>query len=182
MTINIELPAKLPLTAEDYAHLPEPEGVRIELSDGVLEMAAAAQMAWHTETARRICQLFLDDGRAALREVGVVLNDGTVRAPDVTRFRDGVKPHPRLSQFPAKDVDLVVEVVSPESQHRDRDIKPLEYGRAHIPEFWLVEEDPRDLLYDALINVFQLTLRPGGNQYTLAREVRLSELEAEAGA
>lgn len=179
MAINIELPGKLPLTAEDYARLPEPEGVRIELSDGVLEMAAA-QMAWHTEVARRICNIFVDAGRAGLRGVGVVLGDAMVRAPDVTRFRAEFKPHPRLSQFPADRVDLVVEVVSPESQHRDRDIKPLEYVRAHIPEFWLVEEDRADLLYGAVINIFQLTLRPGGNEYTLARQLRLSELEAEA--
>jgi Uma2 family endonuclease len=131
--------------------------------------------------ASRICQLFLDAGRAAYRQVGVVLDSGTVRAPDVTRFKDRVKPDLLRSQFPAMDIDLVVEVVSPESTRRDHNIKPLEYASAHIPGFWLVERDRADV-YDAIVDIFQLMLRPGGNQYVLLRQVRLSDLEAEAGS
>ena len=39
------------------------------------------------------------------------------------------------------DVLLVVEVVSPESEHRDRTVKQHKYAEAGIAHFWLVEEE-----------------------------------------
>jgi Uma2 family endonuclease len=35
--------------------------------------------------------------------------------------------------------DLVVEIVSPESQERDREIKRVEYERAGVSEYWLID-------------------------------------------
>src|SRR2546421_6058695 len=103
MTINLELPVMLPLTAEDYERLEAPEGVRLELWDGNLDMAAAAQMHWHSHVIYRILSLLFHSGREASSETGVVLGPRTVRAPDVTRFRLGVVPDTRRSQFPAAD-------------------------------------------------------------------------------
>ena len=34
---------------------------------------------------------------------------------------------------------MVVEIVSPESVHRDWDEKPAEYERAGVPEYWVVD-------------------------------------------
>jgi Uma2 family endonuclease len=178
MTINLELPVMLPMTAEEFARLPAPEGIRLELWDGNLDMAAAAQMHWHSRTMHRILSIFLDAGREASSETGVVLGPRAVRAPDVTRFRPGFQPEPRSSQFPAAEVDLVVEIVSPESQERDRVVKPLEYARAGIPEFWLVEEDD-DAPLNAVVNIFRLTIGPSGQAYALMRRIGLAELEAE---
>lgn len=178
MTINIELPAPLPMTAEDYQRLPIPDGVRIELWNGSLDMSAAAQMYWHSHAAHRILALFLADGRSASCETGVVLASRTVRSPDVSRFRPEFRPDPRNSQFPAAGVDLVVEVVSPESTERDRAVKPAEYAAAGIPEFWLVEEDEQDP-DDAVINIFRLTIGPTGQTYVLFRQVNLTALEDE---
>ncbi|WP_262705030.1 MULTISPECIES: Uma2 family endonuclease [Streptomyces] len=42
-------------------------------------------------------------------------------------------------RYHAADVVLAVEVVSPDSEERDRDTKPLKYAAAGIPHFWLVE-------------------------------------------
>ena len=42
--------------------------------------------------------------------------------------------------------DLVVEIVSPESEKRDRHEKYLEYEAAKIPEFWLLDQ-PRHEAY-----------------------------------
>jgi Uma2 family endonuclease len=41
----------------------------------------------------------------------------------------------------AGPADLVVEIVSPESSHRDRVVKFDEYQEAGIPEYWLVDPD-----------------------------------------
>jgi Uma2 family endonuclease len=52
------------------------------------------------------------------------------------------------TSYPAAAVLLAVEVVSPESQKRDRKIKPALYAEAGIPHFWRVEEnDGRPVVY-----------------------------------
>ena len=178
MTINLELPAALPMTAEDFARLPVPEGVRLELWDGNLDMAASAQLHWHSQIVHRVLTMFLNSDREASAETGVVLGPRSVRAPDVTRFRSGVTPDTEQSQFPVADVDLVVEVLSPESDERDQLVKPYEYAQAGIPEFWLVDRDPDDRRTGAIVRIFRLTPGPSGEVYTLVRRARLSELEA----
>jgi Uma2 family endonuclease len=45
------------------------------------------------------------------------------------------------TSYPVEAVLLAVEVVSPESQKRDRKIKPVLYAEAGIPHFWRVEEN-----------------------------------------
>ncbi|MEU3598964.1 Uma2 family endonuclease [Streptomyces sp. NPDC006798] len=67
----------------------------------------------------------------------------TVPEPDlivVTAESDGADEQTR---YRAEDVVLAVEVVSPDSESRDRETKPLKYAAAGIPHFWLVEMDPR---------------------------------------
>lgn len=44
------------------------------------------------------------------------------------------------SRYHAADVVLAVEIVSPDSEDRDRETKPLKYAAAGIPHFWLVEK------------------------------------------
>lgn len=43
--------------------------------------------------------------------------------------------------------DLVVEIVSPESQERDRSDKVREYSEAGIPEYWLIEPDMQQAIF-----------------------------------
>lgn len=166
---------RLPMTAEEFERMPPVEGLRIELSEGNLDVAAAAQMRWHALVMRKIGSLFEAAGHEVSYETGVVLAHRTVREPDVTRFRIGVEPGYRRSQFPVADVDLVVEVVSPESAKRDRVIKPDEYAAAGIAGFWLVDEHPEDEA-DAVINMYRLA---ADGAYTLIRSVDLSGLIGE---
>lgn len=175
MELKLELPGALPLTAEEFAAVPVVEGARIELEEGSLVVMAAAQMMWHTLTARRIEAWFQAQGIFAAREVGVVVGPRSVPAPDVTAFHKPVTDL-RRSQFPAADVRCVVEVVSPESTKRDRTLKPLLYAEAGIPEFWLVEEHP-DLSSDAVIQQYELSRTATGAAYAVARTITLSELE-----
>jgi hypothetical protein len=80
VSISLELPKLPPFTAEDYEALVAPEGIRLELTSGNLEVAAAARMMWHSEIASRIRNLLAATGRIAVRETGVVLARRTVRA------------------------------------------------------------------------------------------------------
>ena len=59
---------------------------------------------------------------------------------------------------------LAVEVVSPDSEERDRDTKPHKYARAGIPHFWRVEmtgDDDRPVVHvyelDATTMVYAVT-------------------------
>jgi len=165
-------PPTHPLTAEEFQELPEIEGVRIELWEGNLVVMAAAQMAWHSAVARRVEDFFRDAGRETLREVGVVVAPRDVPVPDVLVFREPIK-NLRQSQFPANELDGVVEVVSAESVERDTKIKPAKYAAARIPEFWLVTEDPQDS-FEALVEIYRLT--PEGS-YELRRKSSLADLE-----
>jgi Uma2 family endonuclease len=145
----------LPMTADDFAAMAPVRGVRIELNEGTLEVAAAAQQAWHSTVARRIAALIEREGRTALTEAGVVLNPRKVRIPDVVRFIAGVVPDDFASQFAADQIDLVVEVVSPESRFRDQEVKPAEYRTAGIAEMWIVtpHQIPGEATNDALVTI-----------------------------
>lgn len=74
-----------------------------------------------------------------VREMTVALNRRNAPEPDVSVVRAEAVTGRELTRFDAADVLLAVEVVSPDSEARDRDTKPQKYAAAGIPNFWLVE-------------------------------------------
>ncbi|MFB6714958.1 MULTISPECIES: Uma2 family endonuclease [unclassified Streptomyces] len=75
----------------------------------------------------------------AVREMTVVLDRRNGPEPDISVVRADAITGPELTRFEAADVLLAVEVVSPDSEARDRDAKPQKYAAAGIPNFWLVD-------------------------------------------
>ncbi|WP_406142496.1 Uma2 family endonuclease [Streptomyces sp. NBC_01089] len=75
----------------------------------------------------------------ARREMTVVLDRRNGPEPDVSIVRAEAVTGLDQTRFQAADVLLAVEVVSPDSESRDRDTKPHKYAAAGIPYFWLVE-------------------------------------------
>ncbi|MFE7040650.1 Uma2 family endonuclease [Streptomyces atratus] len=75
----------------------------------------------------------------AEREMTVVLDRRNGPEPDVSVVRAAAATGLEQTRFQAADVLLAVEVVSPDSEARDRDAKPQKYAGAGIPNFWLVE-------------------------------------------
>lgn len=73
------------------------------------------------------------------REMTVVLDRRNGPEPDISVIRAGAVTGPEQTSFEAADVLLAVEVVSPDSEARDRDTKPRKYAAAGIEHFWLVE-------------------------------------------
>ncbi|MET7681977.1 Uma2 family endonuclease [Streptomyces sp. NPDC005423] len=73
------------------------------------------------------------------REMTVILDSRNGPEPDVCVVRASAVTGPRLTRFQVADVLLAAEVVSPDSESRDRDTKPRKYAAAGIPHFWLVE-------------------------------------------
>ena len=128
-------------TYADY--LKTPEGERYELQDGVLTMVPAPDM-WHQITS---VNLTLDLGTLIRRlKAGLVLvaptdvyfTDTDVVQPDlvfVSNERAGIITDANIRGAP----DLVIEILSPSTEERDRGFKRALYARHGVREYWLVD-------------------------------------------
>ena len=143
-------PQRLPLTVADYVALGEdPEGVRYELQDGNLVMAASP-FPRHQRCLLRLggrLEAQLPDDLDVFPDVDVDLRlvapmqPGTVRRPDlVVVSRAGFERREREGGvLRAPEVVLAMEIVSPGSERTDHTVKHLEYADAGIPHYWIVD-------------------------------------------
>ncbi|GAA4094277.1 Uma2 family endonuclease [Actinomadura miaoliensis] len=128
-----------------------------ELIDGSL-VFVSPQQPWH-QWIINLLWFRLDEqapaGFRAQREMTIKLAKRQCPEPDVLVVTE--EAHERLfaeklTYFHPEDVSLVVEAVSPDSEDRDRDTKPLRYAAAGIRHYWRVEAD--DLR--AVVYVYEL--------------------------
>ncbi|MFI9156931.1 Uma2 family endonuclease [Kitasatospora aureofaciens] len=117
-----------------------------ELIDGSL-IFVSPQTIFHMSTLRILEWALVKavpSGWAVWREMTVTLNRRNRLEPDLLvvdkKANTGPKGRKGTSCQP-EDVLLAVEVVSEESQERDRDTKPRKYAAAGIAHFWRVEDD-----------------------------------------
>lgn len=137
-----------PLTAREYAALPEDDGVRYELAEGWL-MMSPRPVPRHQRGIRELVRLLVPQlpDHEVLPEVDIDLElapsdaPGTVRVPDlvvVTRnaYRrvdgDG-------TLLRASEVVLAVEFFSPGSTRIDTVVKHHEYADAGIGHYWMID-------------------------------------------
>ncbi|MFD6335212.1 Uma2 family endonuclease [Streptomyces niveus] len=73
------------------------------------------------------------------REMTVLLDSRNGPEPDISVVRSDAVTGLEQTRFQAADVLLAVEVISPDSEVRDQDVKPRKYAAAGIPHFWLVD-------------------------------------------
>ncbi|QKW07057.1 Uma2 family endonuclease [Streptomyces sp. NA04227] len=78
------------------------------------------------------------------REMSVELDRRNVPEPDVCVLHAKAVKSPDQTRYMASDVVLAVEVISPDSEARDRTTKPQKYAAAGIPNFWLVDRAGSD--------------------------------------
>ncbi|MFE0808090.1 Uma2 family endonuclease [Streptomyces sp. NPDC058794] len=78
------------------------------------------------------------------REMTTILDRRNGPEPDVSIVRAEAVTGPTQTSYLAEDVLLAVEVVSPDSESRDRTTKPQKYAAAGIPNFWRVEQGGTD--------------------------------------
>ncbi|MFL6124644.1 Uma2 family endonuclease [Actinophytocola sp.] len=127
--------------AEDLDRLPEAPR-HTELIDGALVFMMSPQRIWHSRVVTAITQALTDQAPADFevdREVTVRLDNRNRPEPDVVVTTKRVSADG--TWFAPDDVLLVVEVTSPESEHRDRTVKLRKYAEAGIRHYWLVEEE-----------------------------------------
>ncbi|MBO8199626.1 Uma2 family endonuclease [Streptomyces smyrnaeus] len=78
------------------------------------------------------------------REMAVVLDRKNAPEPDICVVNADAVTERSLTRYAVENVQLAVEVVSPESEARDHDTKPHKYAAARIPNFWLVDQAGAD--------------------------------------
>ena len=127
----------------DYFTLPDTNRL-IELSEGALIMPPHP-----TETHQRITlrlvlafQSFVevhDLGIIRFAPLPVRLWPGKIREPDILFVAHAHAD--RIGEQFYGPPDLVVEVLSPGTRRTDRGVKMLEYARAGVSEYWLVDPD-----------------------------------------
>ncbi|MFE4361935.1 MULTISPECIES: Uma2 family endonuclease [unclassified Kitasatospora] len=151
-------------TAEDLDRLPDLPP-HTELLDGSL-IFVSPQTAFHMRTLRRLeraLEAAVPEGWDVWREMTVKLDRRNRPEPDLLIVDERGVTGPKQTSCEAGDVLLAVEVVSEESEERDRDTKPRKYAAAGIKHFWRVESDD-----DGKPVVYVYELDPATHGYAVA--------------
>jgi Uma2 family endonuclease len=127
--------------AEDLDHLPEAPR-HTELIDGALVFMMSPQRLWHGRLVTSLTVALATQappGVEVEREMTVRLDERNRPEPDLLIT---TCPYvPERTWYAPQDVLLVIEVVSPESAHRDRMVKVRKYAEAGIPHYWRIENE-----------------------------------------
>lgn len=173
MTIlHVQLPPR-PLTLEDVSNLAETDpDHRYELQEGNLLVMPPADEE-HAEIVVRVGAWLLAGGYGGRVLASPGLRVGASgRSPDIAVRRSARTA--RVVWIDPAEVLLAVEIVSPGSTELDRHLKPVEYARAGIPNYWRIEREGTPTLH-----AYRLAGTTAGEPaYTTAGVVALEDLLA----
>ena len=136
------IPPSLKLTYHDYLLLPE-DSNRYEIIDGELYMTPSPATR-HQRISKAILILldrFVREkklGEVFHAPIDVLLSDVDVVVPDlvfVSTERAKIVTEKNIDGSP----DLIIEILSPSTAGRDRDIKLKRYAKFKVPEYWIVD-------------------------------------------
>jgi Uma2 family endonuclease len=136
------------LTYHDYMLLPD-DGKRYEIIEGDLCLTPAP-VTRHQIIVGRLIHLLLSYlethpvGTVLTAPCDVLLSDTDIVQPDVLYVRNNSKAHV-TEQNVQGPPDVVVEILSPRTAARDRDLKRKRYERFGVQEYWLVDPDHNTL-------------------------------------
>lgn len=100
------------------------------------------QTRFHSRVIRRLTNALEDQAPAGLtadEELTTTLDKHQRPEPDIVVYKDREAEQEdwfEATSIPPEDVVLVMEVESPESVFRDREVKPGKYAATGIPHFW----------------------------------------------
>ncbi|MEV4725834.1 Uma2 family endonuclease [Micromonospora humida] len=113
-----------------------------ELIDGALVFMMSPQRVWHARTVTALGNALTNQAPPGVevdREITIRLDRWNRPEPDLLA---AAAPYdPSRTFYTPEETLLVVEVVSPESAHRDRTVKLRKYAEAGIANYWRVEEE-----------------------------------------
>ncbi|GAA2635924.1 Uma2 family endonuclease [Streptomyces axinellae] len=127
--------------AEDLDHLPQAPR-HTELIDGALVFMMSPQRSWHSRLTTALTAALMEQAPEGFEaERGMTIRLDARNRPEPDLLVTTVPYEPDRTWFAPEEVRLVIEVVSPESAHRDRTVKLRKYAEAGIPHYWCVEEE-----------------------------------------
>lgn len=129
-------------TADDLDRIPDLPP-HTELLDGSL-VFMSPQTAFHARCMRLLENSLLEQAPSSLdvlREMTIKLDQKNRPEPDILVFPIEANTGPDQTWYEPEAIVLAVEVVSPDSRERDREVKPRKYAQAGVPHFWRVEQD-----------------------------------------
>ncbi|MDH2423901.1 Uma2 family endonuclease [Sphaerisporangium sp. TRM90804] len=129
-------------TAGDLDHFPDLPA-HTQLLDGSL-VFVSPQASFHTlllYVLENGLRRNLPEDLRLRREMSVALGPRQCPQPDVVVIRATADLGPMVTAYQAADVVIAIEVVTPDSEIRDRERKPQLYAKAGIRHFWRVEQD-----------------------------------------
>jgi Uma2 family endonuclease len=148
--------------AEDLDRIPELPR-HTELIDGSL-VFVSPQANFHMmaiSLLESVLRRLVPPDLRVRREMTVTLGKRQRPEPDLMLVRGESSRDPEQTTYQPADVVLAVEVVSPDSEVRDRERKPQLYAAAGIPHFWRVENT------GGRPTVYVYELDPATKAYTL---------------
>ncbi len=137
-------------TADDLDRLPaegpngEPDFFKhVELIDGAL-VFMSPQKRFHQRMIRRLTEVLdtqAPEHLTSVDQMDVKLGPRMRPCPDIMIIDTVAADDDDRTFYTPDEVHLVVEIVSPESEDRDRKTKPFRYAEAGIAHFWRVESN-----------------------------------------
>ncbi|WP_189082905.1 Uma2 family endonuclease [Mangrovihabitans endophyticus] len=127
--------------ADDLDHLPEAPR-HTELIDGALVFMMSPQRSWHARIVTALAVSLAEQAPRGIeveREMTIRLDERNRPEPDVLVTTEPYDPD--RTYYTPEQVLLVIEVVSPESAHRDQTVKLRKYAEAGIRNYWRIEDE-----------------------------------------
>jgi Uma2 family endonuclease len=161
------------ITWQDVQQMPD-DGNRYEAIEGELYMTPAPTVRHQRISIRlemALHDLLVDPGHGELLHAPVGVEfpaTGEGVQPDilfVSHGRRGIVAEDWLRGAP----DLVVEILSPSTAHRDRGVKLRLYERQGVAEYWVVDPEAE------AVEVWRFDAEPRHRRLTDAVEIRLGD-------
>lgn len=138
---------RLKLTYQDYRLLPD-DGKRYEILDGDLYVTPSPT-ARHQIVSANLLSALADHvrahglGKVLTAPLDVIFAEDTIAQPDLLFISN--ERLPILREWVHGAPDLVIEILSPGTQQRDRTLKRYLYARYGVRELWLVDPEARSV-------------------------------------
>jgi Uma2 family endonuclease len=141
------------MSLEEFDRAEGQEGYPYELSRGIITVTDVPGLKHQAQVAETYKQFVLYDA-AHPGVVYRVIEGGSAK---ILRWDLQSERHPDLFLYKSRAADrenvwstwvpeLVVEVVSRSSRHRDYEEKPEEYLRFGVSEYWIIDHEKREML------------------------------------
>jgi Uma2 family endonuclease len=158
-----------PYRAKDYWELPE--GAPYELMRGELVLSPSPRTSHQIIIGRlfKILQTVeeIEGGVCLLSPMDVILSDDTILQPDllyVSKAKRNIIGD-RVNGPP----DLVIEVLSPRAERRDRVQKLALYAEYAVPEYWIVDQSAQWIEFLILKDGEYFVTQPAEGRYQSPR-------------